>query len=270
MNTVFLVRHGESWANAGFATPDPVKVELTPLGGKQAEEVATFLKKHTHLNLIVHSSYLRTKQTAESTKKLFPSTTMEEWEVQEFTYLSSVHRECSTVHDRKPLVEIYWTISEPSLIDSSCSYFTLNPQSESFKFFIWRVQAFIRKLKEFEDRCQNFVVFNHEQFIAAALWCIEREPTPTELSSSDSMRDFRDFFYQHRLPNGGIVELKVRHNQEMLLKEVITTHLTHGCEHPLHTVPDTEPPVSLECEFEGHTKFLQYKVRSPLTTHCLR
>ncbi len=96
MITVFLVRHGESQANAGFATPDPVKVELTPLGEKQAKEVATFLKKHTPLNLIVTSPYLRSKQTAKPTKVLFPNADVEEWEVQEFTYLSSIHQEHST------------------------------------------------------------------------------------------------------------------------------------------------------------------------------
>src|SRR5215471_4860289 len=107
MIDVFLVRHGESQANAGFATPDPVKVALTSLGEKQAKEVATFFKesKPLTLNLIVHSPFLRTKQTAQATKELFPRAVMEEWEVQEFTYLSSIHRKCSTVQDRKPLVD---------------------------------------------------------------------------------------------------------------------------------------------------------------------
>lgn len=85
MITVFLVRHGESQANAGFATPDPGKVELASLGEKQANEVATFLKEHTPLNFIVTSPYLRTKRTAESTKLLFPTADVEEWEVQECT-----------------------------------------------------------------------------------------------------------------------------------------------------------------------------------------
>ena len=115
MITVFLVRHGESQANAGIATPDPVKVELTPLGEKQADkEFAAFLKENTPLNLIVTSPYFRTKQTAEPTKALFPHTDIEEWEVQEFTYLSSMHRKRSTTQERKPLVDFYWTMCEPS------------------------------------------------------------------------------------------------------------------------------------------------------------
>lgn len=244
MITVFLVRHGESQANAGFATPEPAKVELTSLGEKQAKEVATFLKENTPLNLIVTSPYLRTKQTAKPTKVKFPTADVEEWEVQEFTYLSSMHQKCSTVKDRKPLVDIYWTISEPSFFepsqrDSYYNQFMPIYHPESFKVFIWRVQAFIRKLKELDDKCQNIAVFSHEQFIAAVHWCLEREPS--ELTP-DSMRDFREFFYENRIPNGGIVELRVRHNQVMRQSGVIIGHLHH-------TVPGPEPPVRVERDF---------------------
>ncbi len=241
MITVFLVRHCESQANAGFATPDPVKVELTPLGEKQANEVAAFFKENRPLNLIVTSPYLRTKRTAEPTRKSFPTADVEEWEVQEFTYLSSMHQERSTTQDRKPLVDIYWTMCEPSFRDGFYSYFMLSSHSESFKVFIWRVQAFIRKLKELDDRCQNIAVFSHEQFIAAVLWCIEHRPG--ELTS-DSMRDFRHFFNQHRLPNGGIVELKVRHNHDVWRDQIITRHLPHA-------MPGPEPPVRVEHDLVG-------------------
>src|SRR5256885_1339306 len=164
MVTVLLVRHGESQSNAGLATPNPVKVALTSLGHKQARQVATFLKENMPLNLIVTSPYLRTKQTAEPTRQLFSTTAVEEWEVQEFTYLSSMHQEQSATEDRKPLVEIYWSMCEPFFMDSSYPYFILNPHSESFRVFIGRVQAFIRRLKEVDNRCQNIAVFSHEQF----------------------------------------------------------------------------------------------------------
>ncbi len=154
------------------------------------------------------SPYLRTKRTAEPTKALFPTANLEEWEVQEFTYLSSIHRVCSTVQDRKPLVDGYWTKSEPAFWDDFYQTFMSRTHSESFEAFIWRVQAFIRKLKELDYRCQNIAVFSHEQFIAAVRWCLERE---SDEITKDSMRDFRDFFKKHRIPNGGIVKLKVRH-----------------------------------------------------------
>ena len=246
MITVFLVRHGESQSNAGFATPDPVKVGLTSLGEEQAKEVAPFLKENMPLNLIVTSPYLRTKQTAEPTKQSFPTTAVEEWEVQEFTYLSSMHQERSTTQDRKLLVEVYWTMSEPSFCEPSFRddlypYFILSSHSESFKVFIWRVQAFIRRLKELDDKCQNIAVFSHEQFIAAVLWCIERGPTEI---TSDAMRDFRHFFNQNRIPNGGIVELKVRRNHDVWNHELITKHLKRA-------IPGPEPPPVEELELAG-------------------
>jgi broad specificity phosphatase PhoE len=232
MVTVLLVRHGESQSNAGLATPDPVKVALTSLGHKQAKQVATFLKEYTPLNLIVTSPYLRTKQTAGPTRQLFLTAAVEEWEVQEFTYLSSMHQEQSTTEDRKPLVEIYWSMCEPSFTDSSYPYSILNPHAESFKVFIWRVQAFIRRLRELDNKCQNIAVFSHEQFIAAALWWIERRPTQI---TPDTMRDFRHFFKQNRLPNGGIVELKVRRSHDEWRYELITEHLKRAVSGP-------EPP----------------------------
>lgn len=233
MLTVFLVRHGESQSNAGLATPDPVKVELTSLGHMEAKQVAAFLKKRTPLNLVVTSPYLRTKQTASHTRQLFPTTAVEEWEVQEFTYLSSMHQEQSTTEDRKPLVEIYWAMGEPSFMDgSSYPYFILRPYSESFKAFIGRVQAFIRRLKEVDNRCENIAVFSHEQFIAAVLWCIEHGSAEI---TSDTMQAFRHFFNQNRLPNGGIVELKIRRSHDEWRYELITEHLEHA-------VPGPEPP----------------------------
>lgn len=241
MITVFLVRHGESQANAGVATPDPVKVKLTSLGEKQAKQVAAFFQESVPLNLIVHSPYLRTKQTAEPTKHLFTNTTLEEWEVQEFTYISSMHQEHSTTQDRKPLVEVYWTMCEPSYMDGFYPSFIFSPHSESFKVFIWRVQAFIRRLKEVDNRCQNIAIFSHEQFIAAVLWCIKCEPTEI---TPDTMREFRHFFYQNRIPNGGIVELKVRRSHIEWDQELLTKHLERA-------VPGPEPPLVKKRELVG-------------------
>ena len=241
MLTVFLVRHGESQSNAGLATSDPVKVALTSLGHQQAKQVAAFLKEHTPLNLIVTSPYLRTKQTVSSTRQLFPTTQVEEWEVQEFTYLSSIHQEQTTTEDRKPLVEIYWAMCEPSFMDGSYPHFILSPYSESFKVFIGRVQAFIRRLKGVDNRCQNIAVFSHEQFIAAVLWCIKHGSTEI---TSDTMHAFRHFFNQNRLPNGGIVELKFRRSHDEWHHELIIEHLKRA-------VPGPEPPLIEELELAG-------------------
>lgn len=209
MHRIFLIRHGESQANAGLATIDPENVALTPRGYAQAECIANFLRSYTSLNLIVTSAYLRTKQTAAPTKKVFRTIPEEEWEVHEFTYLWSMHGEQSTAEERKPLVDAYWEQCQPSFVDNLG---TGSFKSESFKVFIGRIQAFLRRLKDAAyDRRENIAIFSHEQFITAVLWFIDRRPVEI---SSEEMRDFRDFFNLNRIPNGAIVEVKVRRSHD--------------------------------------------------------
>src|SRR5260370_2613134 len=133
MITVFLIRHGESQSNAGLPTTGPKNVTLTPRGREEARHVANFLKFYPYLDLIVTSPYLRAKETAESTisMPLFRSVPEEEWNVQEFTYLSSMHQEQSTAEERRPLVDAYWEQCQPSFVDGT--------GSESFAQFIERM-----------------------------------------------------------------------------------------------------------------------------------
>jgi probable phosphoglycerate mutase len=132
MTTVLLVRHGESLSNLGLATTATAAVSISFEGVKQAEEVAQQLKVHPKPDLIVHSPYLRAKQTAQPTIKAFPYIPVEQWPVQEFTYLSSWRDELTTIEQRRPVVEVYWELSDPNLIDG--------PECESFKGFIDRVR----------------------------------------------------------------------------------------------------------------------------------
>src|SRR5579872_7284673 len=73
MPTIFLIRHGESEANAGFATSDPKRIILTERGVTQAREIARFLRSTVSLDLIITSRYLRARRTAEQTKLIFRS-----------------------------------------------------------------------------------------------------------------------------------------------------------------------------------------------------
>ena len=231
MHRILLIRHGQSQANAGLATIGPEKVELTPQGHEQAERIAAFLKGYISLNLIVTSAYLRTKQTAAPTMKVFHAVPKEEWEVHEFTYLWSMHQEQSTVEDRRPLVDAYWEQCQPSFIEDlghGLSYVTF--KSESFTSFIDRVQAFLRRLNDAAyDRCENIAVFSHEQFITAVLWLIKSRPV--EITSKE-MRDFRDFFNRNRIPNGAIVEIKARRSHDVWTYELITEHLKNAQSDP--------------------------------------
>jgi 2,3-bisphosphoglycerate-dependent phosphoglycerate mutase len=219
MNKIFLIRHGESQSNVGLATTDPREVGLTLRGHKQAEQIAVFLRDYTALNRIVTSAYVRTKQTAKPMSMTFPTASMEERAIQEFTYLSPAYIGYSTVYERRPLVDAYWEQCDPSFNDGH--------GSESFKAFMDRVQGFIRQLK---DKRENIAIFSHEQFISAVLWFLKYQPTEI---TSDVMRDFRNFYDQNRILNGAIVEISVRHSRDspdVWFCRYITHHL--GCPEP--------------------------------------
>jgi probable phosphoglycerate mutase len=198
MPTVLLVRHGESKSNAGLPTSSPKLVELTGKGFIQAEDIARILKAQPAPNLIVTSSYLRTKQTAKPTKLAFPSLPEEEWPVHEFTYLSpSYWNEDTTCKERQPLVDAYWETCNPSYVDG--------PGAESFAQFIERVREVKLRLKS--SKLDKIVVFSHEQFISALLWLSKQDPGKM---SPETMQDFRAFLKAHPIANGDLRRLRIR------------------------------------------------------------
>lgn len=72
MKRIWLIRHGESIANAGEATDDHKSIPLSELGLKQAQALALQIPKRP--DLIVTSPYLRAQQTAMYTIGRFPDT----------------------------------------------------------------------------------------------------------------------------------------------------------------------------------------------------
>src|SRR5260370_10103613 len=216
MSTAFLIRHGESEANAGLPTIDPKDAGLTLLGHKQAKRIAEYLKFHP-LDLIVTSPYLRTKQTAAFTQSLFPSVPLTQWEVQEFTYLTSIHQEHLTIQDRRLLMDAYWEQRLPTDVDG--------PGSESFEAFIKRVREFLTQLENRLKPTEKIAVFSHEQFIIAVLWLIDCKPTAIDWQA---MRDFKNYLKENRVSNGTIVRMQFRHRQHYLHLKQITKHLTEN------------------------------------------
>ena len=149
----WLIRHGESAANAGAATTDPATIPLTPAGWDQAHEVAAGLSERP--DLIVVSSYLRTWETAEPTIRRFPDVAVETWPTQEFTYLAPACCINTTAEQRRSTVETYWHRGDPGHVDG--------PGAESFSAMLARARALRRQLAGHPAGC--IAVFTHGQLM---------------------------------------------------------------------------------------------------------
>lgn len=216
MSNILLIRHGESQSNAGLPTLNPESVELTHLGMGQAECIADYLEVHVCPDRIVTSCYLRARQTAAPTKSRFLSVPEEEWPVHEFTYLSLTDFLIfSTVEDRKPLVDAYWELCDPSSVDG--------PGSESFEQFIKRVRGVMKRFEEVK-RGQTVVIFSHEQFICAVFWLLKCKPVRL---SSVTMREFRGFLLENSIPNAGLLRLQRHDDSDDWQPDLIWPLLTY-------------------------------------------
>ena len=82
----WLIRHGQSTANAGLPSADYEEVPLTALGHRQAREVARRVERQP--DLLIVSPFLRAKETAGPIRERWPGSLCEVWPIQELTYLS--------------------------------------------------------------------------------------------------------------------------------------------------------------------------------------
>lgn len=153
---IWFVRHAESEANAGKATSDPAQISLTSQGREQAKEVAN--KIDFTPDLIVHSAYVRTYETAKPTIDKNPNSNVEQWNVQEMTYLAPERCQNMTFEGRKPMVEAFWTRNDPDYVDGV--------GAESFNQFLGRVDDLLAKLSLISED-KNIVIFTHEMFLRA-------------------------------------------------------------------------------------------------------
>jgi len=199
MPTVFLIRHAESKSNAGLPSFSPQSVPLTHTGKKQAKEVVSKLNvylKDRELDLIITSSYVRSKETALPLQHAMPHVPSEEWDVHEFTFINPRYKMYSSREDRKPLVSVFWELAEPQLVDG--------PGAESFEQFMMRVWKMNEQLESLEY--ETIAVISHEQFILALLWLNERGYPQVDEAA---MKKFRQYLKTQRIANCKIVELEL-------------------------------------------------------------
>jgi 2,3-bisphosphoglycerate-dependent phosphoglycerate mutase len=210
MPTVWLIRHGESEANAGLPTIDPSITPITAKGERQAQQVAQAFTQPPAL--IVTSPYHRTQQTAQPTRARFPTVPHAEWPVQEFTYLAPARYRGSTIEHRLPLSDAYWQRNDPVHLDGV--------GAESFADLLVRVQITQTKLIQSEE---NFVaIFSHGRFIRAFIWAVLTRSTE---ATPKRMRQFQSLITAFSVPNGSILKLHVQ-NSEIWFNGIYTDHLS--------------------------------------------
>ena len=197
MVKVWLIRHGESEANAGLPTESPVKTPLTELGHIQAKQVAQSFPQAP--DLIVTSPYWRTQQTASPTLARFPTVPHQEWLVQEFTYLAPSRYVGSTIMERLPHSDRYWQQNDPLFVDGI--------GAESFADLIGRAQVAQAQIQELDG--EFAAIFSHGRFIRAVIWVMLTHLKAGSTISAKQMQQFYHFIHSFSVPNGSIVELRV-------------------------------------------------------------
>ncbi len=177
---VWLIRHGESTANAGAATENHITIPLSSIGMEQAKCISLSFQESP--TLIITSSFLRTQQTAEPTIKRFSNVRREVWNVEEFTYLSPETCIGTTAAERKERVNQYWERLDPEYIDGK--------GAESFTMLLFRAQTAIERLSQIKS---GFIVmFTHAQFMRA-MWVLNNSKRDDAKSLMSRFRELPRF-----------------------------------------------------------------------------
>jgi len=208
MKNIWLIRHGESYSNIGEKTTHPGTSTLTPEGVRQSECVASYIRHRP--DIIIHSTYLRSLQSAEETIKKFNDVTVEEWPVHEFIYLPHIKYLNTTQADRMDAVKDYWQQCEPALKTSA--------ETESFVDFIERMKMLVDKLRWTSG---NVIVFTHGHVIRAMIWKII---TGTLQSDKSAMSQYRCLRQALAISNAAILKISLD-EQELQMSQLITAHL---------------------------------------------
>jgi broad specificity phosphatase PhoE len=190
---VFLIRHGESLANAGYATSNPQSIPLTPRGWDQARHIADSFTSIP--SLIVTSTYLRTIQTAQPMQVRFPHVPHAVWPVHEFTYLSALSCRNMTASQRRPLVQSYWERCDIEHIDG--------PGAESFVSLTERAENMLKDVVAHKHG--TLMIYTHGQFMHMVLWLV-RNPTP--IWTAETMKEWRTWMVANPIENTQVVELQ--------------------------------------------------------------
>lgn len=192
MRRVWLIRHGESEANAGLPTASPTTTAITAKGWEQAIRFAALVSEAP--GLIVTSKYNRTKETSDPLRMRFPDVPHEEWPVHEFTYLGVSKYTNTTFEDRRPAAREYWGKADPDYRSDS--------EAESFHDLMSRVHGMFERLRGREEN--PIAIFTHGHFMRAVLYASLIKYMP---QGSETMSQFRRFSESFEVENLAVLPL---------------------------------------------------------------
>jgi probable phosphoglycerate mutase len=210
MTIIWMIRHGESESNAGLATSEPAAITLTARGRVQAGYVAAAFPSPPAL--IITSPFERAKETAQPTRSRFPDSAVEEWPIQEFTYLAPARCQNMTPAERTPMVRSYWELADPTYVDGA--------GAESYTAFLSRVEVARRRFQTLE--LGLVAVFTHGGFLRAML---RAEKTGTEDCTPSGMQHFRTSMHSFPIANAAILKLRIDGGGRAILGGVVASHL---------------------------------------------
>jgi alpha-ribazole phosphatase len=157
---IYLVRHGQSQANAGGVTLENTIVPLTPLGESQARAIAALLPATPQR--IWSSPFKRALDTAAPyCARIGRAATVRD-DLREFETVDTVQLRGGACQEREAVVAAYWMKSDPD--------HRSGPAAETFREFHLRVaRARVEFLPGLAD---GTVIFGHGMWMALLCWQI--------------------------------------------------------------------------------------------------
>ncbi|MDR2196021.1 MAG: histidine phosphatase family protein [Gallionellaceae bacterium] len=188
---ILLVRHAESFANAGGVTMPHGAIPLSDAGRQQAAALAALLPSAPAAIRV--STMLRTRQTAEPYCALVGIAPQEYALLDEFSLVDPALIEGMDGAQRRLFVRRYWEKPDP--------LHRWGEQADTFAEFAGRVDDFIAKLDEIEDAS---VIFGHGIWLIMLHWLLRGNSTKT----ADDMIAFQRYRLAFAMPNCAAFKLE--------------------------------------------------------------
>lgn len=211
---LWLIRHGESTANAGARGETPSGTPLTDTGKMQAKRVAAYLGDFPRPDRVIVSPFLRTQETAAPFLESLEISAAEEWAVQEWIFLNPAKYAGTTNLERQADVQAYRERADPNFHDGGTA--------ETFSTFMTRV-GFCFELARVWGGVST--VFTHGRFIQGALWWLDNVQPKTINLLADvttpwiwpylfNSQDFQEFWaFSDRTPIENCQIVKIGYNE---------------------------------------------------------